>query len=151
MTGVAIADIKHRLYEPGVLNLLSLSAYRPTPESMRGRADAYAADPAVHVYGCLNAGDSAETPRGAVVLKLIGDVSAEILSIAADPAYRGQGVGRALITCAAENLSGRALHAETDDEAVGFYRKCGFTIKNLGEKYPGIVRYHCILSQSTYR
>ncbi len=33
------------------------------------------------------------------------------------------------------------IFAETDIEAVDFYEKCGFIVKNLGEKYPGITRY----------
>lgn len=35
------------------------------------------------------------------------------------------------------------LEAETDLEAVDFYRKCGFTVATLGEKYPGVQRFSC--------
>lgn len=35
------------------------------------------------------------------------------------------------------------LSAETDAEAVGFYRSCGFTVRSLGEKYPGTERFLC--------
>jgi len=34
---------------------------------------------------------------------------------------------------------------ELAKEAVNFYEKCGFKITSLGEKYPGIVRFKCIL------
>ncbi len=35
------------------------------------------------------------------------------------------------------------LEAETDCEAVEFYRKCGWIITSLGEKYPGVERFQC--------
>jgi len=39
------------------------------------------------------------------------------------------------------------LEAETDAEAVKFYKKMGFQIQSLGEKYPGIERFHCYLEK----
>ena len=35
--------------------------------------------------------------------------------------------------------------AETDKDAVGFYRSCGFEVESLGELYPGIERFRCKL------
>ncbi|HPH97803.1 MAG TPA: hypothetical protein PKW33_16525 [Anaerolineaceae bacterium] len=35
------------------------------------------------------------------------------------------------------------LSAETDCEAVDFYRRCGFQMESLGEKYPGMERFRC--------
>lgn len=40
------------------------------------------------------------------------------------------------------------IRAETDKDAVGFYKKNGFTITSLGEKYPGVERFDCTLSVS---
>lgn len=34
--------------------------------------------------------------------------------------------------------------AETDEEAVNFYRSIGFEVYSLGEKYPGVERFRCI-------
>jgi len=39
----------------------------------------------------------------------------------------------------------KELIAETDDDAVEFYRKCGFKIKDLGAVYDNTRRYKCIL------
>ncbi|NYE04281.1 ribosomal protein S18 acetylase RimI-like enzyme [Bacillus niacini] len=36
-----------------------------------------------------------------------------------------------------------SVHAETDSDAVEFYRKYGFKITSLGEKYPGVERLLC--------
>ncbi|WP_157685573.1 hypothetical protein [Paenibacillus donghaensis] len=40
---------------------------------------------------------------------------------------------------------GATLTAETDQEAVGYYRKNGFLVMCLGEKYPGTERFECVL------
>lgn len=39
--------------------------------------------------------------------------------------------------------------AETDMDAVGFYRRYGFSIEALGEKYPGVERYKCTLERGS--
>ncbi|ETE89388.1 acetyltransferase [Bacillus thuringiensis serovar aizawai str. Leapi01] len=39
------------------------------------------------------------------------------------------------------------IEAETDDEAVEFYKRIGFQVKSLGEKYPGIERFHCYMEK----
>jgi len=36
-----------------------------------------------------------------------------------------------------------SIVAETDHEAVDFYRRYGFFITSLGEKYPGVERFLC--------
>lgn len=45
-----------------------------------------------------------------------------------------------------ENLI-RRMEAETDKNAVNFYRKIGFNITSLGEKYPGVERFKCTLNK----
>lgn len=42
----------------------------------------------------------------------------------------------------------RKIQAETDQEAVGFYRKAGFVITSLGEKYPGVERFSCFFEST---
>ena len=34
---------------------------------------------------------------------------------------------------------------ETDRDAVEFYQRCGFQVKSIGEKYPGVERFLCEL------
>ena len=80
---------------------------------------------------------------GVAGFRRTGDASATLLHIAVAPAVQRQGFGRYLVehVISAEGLS--RLEAETDDDAVGFYRKCGFEVESLGEKYPGVTRYRC--------
>jgi ribosomal protein S18 acetylase RimI-like enzyme len=85
---------------------------------------------------------------GAVVALLgfertsVGEVVIRTLAVL--ESYRGRGLGRALIRELAERFPDAALAAETDASAVGFYRRCGFRIKSLGEQYPGVQRFRCV-------
>ena len=37
----------------------------------------------------------------------------------------------------------KLVSAETDKDAVNFYKRYGFSIISLGEKYPGVERFYC--------
>jgi ribosomal protein S18 acetylase RimI-like enzyme len=54
-------------------------------------------------------------------------------------------VGRQLVRGVGARFPGATLEAETDGDAVGFYRRIGFGIESLGEKYPGRARFRCVL------
>lgn len=77
----------------------------------------------------------AAAARGAGVdwlgLEALGDGRAIVRHIAVDAKCRRQGVGR---------------------EAVGFYERCGFAMRSLGEvhltdRFPSAERFHCTLGQ----
>ncbi|KOF10037.1 hypothetical protein AC739_11825 [Planococcus glaciei] len=67
----------------------------------------------------------------------------EIRHIAVSPEVRGQGIGGRMIEWIQAEHSPFVVVAETDQEAVEFYRKAGFTAVSLGEKYPGVERFRC--------
>jgi len=69
----------------------------------------------------------------------------QIRHIAVRNGYRREGIGKRLIQHACSLCEGSQLTAETDKDAVGFYRKCGFSVESLGEKYPGTERFKCTL------
>ena len=55
-----------------------------------------------------------------------------------------RGIGRFLISGIIKSLALTDFYAETDEEAVGFYRSLGFTVTSLGDKYnSGSQRYLC--------
>ena len=68
-----------------------------------------------------------------------------ITHIAVHPEWKDRGIGRKLIEFIRDDLKFSQVEAETDDGAVGFYRSCGFEIEPLGEKYPGVQRYKCVI------
>lgn len=65
-----------------------------------------------------------------------------IRSIAVEPGSRHLGLGRTLLDALGERFETHRMVAETDDEAVGFYRHCGFTIEDAPSKF-GRPRYWC--------
>jgi len=64
--------------------------------------------------------------------------------IAVAPGLRGDGIGRALVDALA-GVSGQVV-AETDDDAVGFYRALDFDIGSAPSdpRWPGHRRYRCV-------
>jgi len=75
---------------------------------------------------------------------------AEIRQIVVIPSQRGRGIGRAMIAAAVENFNFSFFKAETDRNAVDFYRRCGFLVRSLGELYPSTERFECILTSVRY-
>jgi len=136
-----ILNVKGRLGDAQILDILSLCQYKPTVEKMRRLAGEYGGDPNVSAYALYDG----QEPVGVIVLRRITSCSCEILGIATTPDHRAKGIGRKMVRHAVAQSGYAELLAETDDDAVDFYRKCGFVITSLGEKYPGIVRYSCTL------
>lgn len=67
--------------------------------------------------------------------------------IAVDAVHRGRGYGSLLVQEIRDSHIGAPILAETDDDAVEFYRRLGFRIaQRAGDpRWPGIQRYRCIL------
>lgn len=61
--------------------------------------------------------------------------------IAVRPDAQGEGIGRQLLAAVVSGHPDAWLEAETDAEAVGFYRQCGIHVRSLGERYPGVERF----------
>jgi ribosomal protein S18 acetylase RimI-like enzyme len=66
-----------------------------------------------------------------------------IRSIAVAPTWRNQGLGRKLLEVLAGRLRADRIVAETDDDAVGFYRRCDFTVEDAPPKF-GRARFWCV-------
>lgn len=136
-----IIDIKGNLRDERVLAVISLSMYMPTKEKLNSRIDKYESDANVSAFACDDNGFIC----GTIILRHTANDEFEILGIATAPSHRNQGVASRLIAFAVDTLKCRTIKAETDDDAVGFYRRFGFQVNSLGEKYPGCVRYLCKL------
>ena len=137
---ISFANAKASLFDPEVLTLLAPSVYNPTPERLKHRAEEYAADSNVKAYACKNS----EKYIGIVVF-VTENGTTEILDIAVKPEYRKHGIGRKLIDFIFNRFPVDTIIAETDDEAVEFYKRCGFTITSVGE-FCDTKRYFCKLS-----
>ena len=79
----------------------------------------------------------------------ISDSVAEIIGIAVSEKKRRQGTGRRMIQYVMKSEGVERIDAQTDDDSIGFYRKCGFTEERIVVDYPdgSVVRYNCVLSK----
>ncbi|UOB08403.1 GNAT family N-acetyltransferase [Streptomyces sp. HP-A2021] len=134
-----LSDLWSRLDGEDVRGLLAL-AVGPGPGRLSRAVEDYRTDPAVRLLGFL--GDD----RALAVLGLcMEEKRATIVHIAVDPSWQGKGLGRELLKAVAETFDILRMTARTDAGAVGFYRRCGFSVCSLGEVYPGVERFECTL------
>lgn len=134
-------ELKPRLDDSSVRELLSLCIAFPTSSKIESLCGQYRTDDARHLLGIEKNGDVI----ACIGFRLEALHHAVINCIAVDPSYRHQGIGEALIQAVFTQFQLQSLVAETDADAVGFYRQCGFEITSLGEMYPGVERFHCVL------
>lgn len=70
--------------------------------------------------------------------------NAELLHVATSPLHERRGYADALIRAVYSELALLKLVAETDDDAVEFYRRTGFRVESVTSVWPGS-RYRCTL------
>lgn len=119
----SICDVKENLSDSAILHLLAPTVFNPTPERLLSRAEKYQADDKSKVYAYSENSEY----KGIIILK-IEDNTAEILDIAVKPEYQGKGIGSRLIDYIFSIFAVNKITAETDDDAIGFYKKYGFTV-----------------------
>ena len=123
-------DVKPNIFDIEVLELLKPSVFNPTPEKLKSRAERYFNNPNTHIFACRNG----ENYIGIAVVEIIGKI-ATVLDIAVNESSRNKGYGSALLSFFIENFSVETMIAETDDDAVGFYLKFGFSITETKTVY----------------
>jgi ribosomal protein S18 acetylase RimI-like enzyme len=85
--------------------------------------------------------------KACIGIEVIGATKARICHIAVASDYRNQGIALQMVKEIIEMYQLTYIEAETDNEAFEFYKRSGFQVKSLGEKYPGIERFHCYLEK----
>lgn len=124
--------------------LLPLCMYQPTPEKTKGWLVRYGNEPDLSLYLYIeDCSDGSCTPIGVIGMQERSGGSAEIRHIAIAPEKRGQGIGRSIIHDIVKHCGYNELSAQTDKDAVDFYRACGFQSESLGMLYPGTERFRC--------
>ncbi len=112
--------------------------YQPTFDDFVAQMEEYLGDPSVKIFVCENEGEKA----GILVLK-----DEEILGIAVKLDQRKKGLGKDMIYQVMEAEGLKKISAQTDDDAIGFYRNSGFETERVVIEYPDgtAVRYNCVL------
>ncbi|SMC02405.1 Acetyltransferase (GNAT) domain-containing protein [Sulfobacillus thermosulfidooxidans DSM 9293] len=126
-----------------LLNVLAYAVGNPKPDHLE-RLIAEVYTPSVASLYVLCEGTQVAAVIG---IKHLPDFSGQILHIAVEKIFRHQGWGRFLIAEVVKREQLNRVMAETDGDTVDFYRRCGFVISSLGEKYPGVERFHCLWTQ----
>ena len=140
----SICDVKEIITEPDILKLLAPSVYNPTEERLLNRAKKYQEDENVNIYAYKEDGRY----KGIVIFKIINN-SATILDIAVKPDYQGQGIGSKLVDFIFNQFKIDSITAETDDDAIGFYKKYGFIVADTKVEFD-TKRYVCICESVTH-
>jgi GNAT superfamily N-acetyltransferase len=134
-----LVSIKHRIHEIAIQELLSYSIF-PDPQTLELALNQYQMDAAFELYGL----EEDNHILGLVGFIVHNDNTLEIKHLAVDPEERGNGYGRGLILELIALKQPAIIKAETDEDAVDFYRNVGFAIVSLGELYSGVERFQCI-------
>ena len=134
---------RKRLLSCDAFEVYSSCMYHSSYEEYKEKMTGFLQDKRAEIYIC--------TQEGAITGMLILDLSQtipEILGIAVSERNRGKGVGRNLIRQVMERENLKSIRAETDEDAIGFYRRCGFEEEKKRVEYPdgAAVRYICVLN-----
>ena len=136
-----LVDIKNKLDNPSVRKLMNESAWDKSTEALDRKAAEFRRNANCHLYGWIENDEI----LGVCGIVIHSDY-VEIYNIAVDPNARKNGIGKAMISAVQEKYK-MTVKAETDDGAVGFYRKCGFETEAFMKIYDTgeYQRYKCML------
>lgn len=136
-----IKNIKDTLCDEEIYNIYSACMFEPTFNKFKIKVEQMQNDSSVSVYGYfLN-----ERIIGVISTKET-DKNVEIIGIAVDIKKRHSGIGTKLIDYV-KGKSPKTIIAETDSDAVMFYKKYGFKTKEIIVSKSDIYysRYVCTL------
>lgn len=124
---------------PEVPHLLDLAIGFATDEKIKAVVDSYRQN-----NYCLFGFRSGGQISGLLGIEFQED-RVVIKHIAVLESHMNMGIGCSMIQGLRSSYSTAALQAETDDDAVGFYRRCGFKCEEIHGKYGR--RWRCILER----
>lgn len=139
---MCVFDVKAELLNEQIYNLLVPSVFNPTPQKLLLRAQEYFAADNIHAYAFLQDGEYV-----GIIIFEIKDNIATINDFAVNDEYRNKGIGSKLVNCIVDKFNANIIIAETDDDAVGFYQKFGFEIREIESEYD-CKRYICKFSSN---
>ena len=128
----------------GTYDVYKHCMYMPTEEKFKKKMDTLLSDDSVKIFACLHQG----AIKCVMVATFLGQHRIEIIGIAVDGSARKQGIGSYMIENIKNACNLKTIYAETDDDAVGFYRKNGFSITAFSEMHGDetFIRYKCELT-----
>ena len=134
--GSAMEELNSVGIHPEIRQLLS---YATSAERVETEYAKYCSNRNRNLYGLKQN----ETFIGCIGIETKESGELEIIHLAVSPNARKAGAGKALVDWISRKHYPNVIVTETDNDAAGFYRKQGFNIDSLGEKYPGVERFIC--------
>ncbi|MGE5224883.1 MAG: GNAT family N-acetyltransferase [Omnitrophica WOR_2 bacterium] len=132
-------DLKPSLWDPVIRGLLALAIGYPTEEKITKVSRQYHENSNWRLTGySMN-----NKIVGLAGFELTSPGKAVVRHIAVSPPMRKRGIGRTLLNKTSIALSLAKLSVETDRSCLEFYKKSGFSLKDLSEQNPGSARYRC--------
>jgi len=132
------ADIKLKMDNPDVHRIISYASFDGSPEGVAKIVREYQANPCLQFYAWVDC----DVVLGICGYEIHSD-KIEIHLISVDEHARNRGIGGAMITALQEKYH-KNIEAETDDDAVMFYRKRGFETREFTHEKRG-KRHSCLL------
>ena len=133
-------DIKQQIARPEVGEIISYAAFNGTAEGVAKETVKYQVSVSLNFYGWLDNGRVV----GICGFEVHADkVEIHLISVAKD--MQRKGAGGAMVA-ALQEMYRLPIEAETDDDALGFYRKCGFMDTAFQHEKLG-TRYTCVLKK----
>ena len=117
----------------------------PTEEKFNKKVEQFLNNNSVKIFACFSHGKIV----GVMAVSFNEQKEVEILGIAVDLSARGKGIGSYMINQIVTDYGLTFVYAETDNDAVGFYQKNGFSITEFYETYGDetVLRYKCELNR----
>ena len=145
MTSKTLVNNKELIKNEVAYTIYSQCMYNPTEEKYRKRMEQILQDKNGFIYFCFQD----NIMCGMISLRILENQS-EILGIAVSKDYQKRGVGSFMIRQIIKDKSILKLYAETDDDAVEFYKKCGFDIHAKTKNYGNMNKIRYISGKIVY-
>lgn len=116
--------------------------YLPNEDKYREKIQSWLMDDWIRIFACVH--DNKR--KGLLVLKFTSTDQAEIIGISVEEGSRNQGIGSFMIREIQLCFPNIKMNAETDRDAVVFYKKNGFPITEIQKNYnvETVTRYLCV-------
>lgn len=137
-----IRDIKKEFQTAEAYAVYAACMYEPTYEKFIQKTTPMLADPDTRIYGFFQG----ELLLGIIAVQRADSDTAEIKGIAVRETHRRRRIGSGLVDDVMRHERLTALFAETDDDGVLFYRRCGFETEAFSKEFDGVPcrRYRCV-------
>ncbi len=135
-----IENVKKIMENEKVNNLLASAMFNPTEGRIKTVAEGIYAKQQGSFYIC-----ELEEIVGIIGVRRVDNAFIQIMHIAVDEKHRKEGIGKAMVSYVRDAQRVDEIIAETDSDAVGFYKKLGFSIEEQEDRMTGLVRFVCRL------